>query len=68
MIEIHSPTWATVKAILDDLQADAMRVCLAPGVDERKADFQRGVAYAVQRLLESAAGEVAPKANLIPFE
>ena len=68
MIDTHSDTWLTIEALLQKELTKATDYCMSPNANERQSDFNRGIAYLSHLVLESAAGEIAPKTNVISFD
>lgn len=67
-MDIHSDTWREVEAFAREHLESAKDACIHATIDQRQADFQRGIAYLAKKLIEFGCGEVAPKATVIPFD
>lgn len=68
MINQHDESWQAVKALMETLYEQSVKICIAPHTGERSADFHRGVVFAINKVLELERGEGAPKISTIPFE
>lgn len=68
MIDTQSEAWQALEPKLNEMLESAKECCISATIDQRQADFQRGIAYAVKTVIEFAAGGGAPKANVTPFE
>lgn len=67
-MDIRSETWQEVEAFAKSMLDDAKEICIAATIDQRQADFQRGIAYMAKKLIDLGCGEVAPKTHVIPFD
>jgi hypothetical protein len=54
MVDVYSQTWAAVRDAATARIEKARGLALAPGVDERTADFERGRVAALQEILDLA--------------